>query len=298
MSEQNDRANDLRVRLEDARARMLQKHGEKRVKLVFRTLPAIVLAAILLIALFLLIPIREIEVTGEVELFNEGEIIEASESVQGRSLHMRSSSKIEKTIRKNLPLTESVKVTKGIFGKIKIDIQFSDVYFYCNIGDKYYAIDENLRVLDIDDSYSKYKAFGAVKVHLPEVREPILGESLVFYDTVEETDTEGELLYEVKKPSYYSYVSEFLTEIKENGYQDGANAALLAEKFNVRLIYAEKFSVRFGDIRDLDLKFRIFYEIMAENSTQYADKVTVDLTDPSEATARADTSLDFSEYID
>ena len=72
--------------------------------------------------MFLLIPIREIEVTGEVELFNEGEIIEASECVQGKSLHWRSSGRIERNIRNNLPLTEEVKVTKSLFGKIKIDI--------------------------------------------------------------------------------------------------------------------------------------------------------------------------------
>lgn len=298
MAEQNGRAEEVRQRLERARAQMLEKHGERRVKLVFRFLPAAILIAILLIVLFLLIPIREIEVTGEVEMFNEGEIIEASECVQGKSLHLRSSARIERNIRKNLPLTESVRVTKGLFGKVKIDIQFADVDFYCRIGEKYYAIDENLRVLDIDESYGKYKAFGAARVHLPEVREPVLGEKLVFYDTVEETDTEGETVYEVKDEKHYAYVSEFLTCLKENGYLEGADGAILTEKFDVRLIYANKFSVRFGDVRDLDLKFRIFYEIMAENSIGYAEKVTVDLTDPSEATARADNSLDFSKYID
>ena len=252
----------------------------------------------MLIALFFLIPIREIEVTGEVEMFNEGDIIEASESAEGKSLFLRSSGAIERTIRKNLPLTETVKVKKSLFGKITIDIQFSEVDFYCKIGDKYYAIDENLKVLDSDASYSKYKAFGAVKVFIPEVREPVLNEQLVFYDTVEETDTEGETLYVVKDVKVYAYVSEFLTTIKENGYVKGADAALLTEKFDVRLIYANKFSVRFGDVRDLDLKFRVFYEIMEENSMQYAEKVTVDLTDPSKATARADMSLDFSEYLD
>lgn len=298
MSEQNKRAEDVRQKLERARAQMLDKHGEGRVKLVFRFLPAAILIAILLAALFLLIPIREIEVTGEVELFNEGEIIEASECVQGKSLHWRSSGRIERNIRNNLPLTEEVKVTKSLFGKIKIDIQFSDVEFYCRIDEKYYAIDENLRVLDIDESYGKYKAFGAVRVHIPEVREPVLGQSLVFYDTVEETDTEGETLYEVKDVKQYAYVSEFLSTLKENGYLEGADGAILTEKFDVRLIYANKFSVRFGDVRDLDLKFRIFYEIMAENSIGYAERVTVDLSDPSKATARADNSLDFSEYID
>jgi hypothetical protein len=156
MTEKNKRAEDARARIEDFRARMLEKHGEGRVKFVFRVLPAIILSIILLIALFFLIPIREIEVRGEVEMFNEGDIIEASESAEGKSLFLRSSGAIERTIRKNLPLTESVKVKKSLFGKVTIDIQFSDVDFYCKIGDKYYIKGQNFT------EYSKISLDGEV----------------------------------------------------------------------------------------------------------------------------------------
>ena len=42
----------------------------------------------------------------------------------------------------------------------------------------------------------------------------------------------------------------------------------------------------------------IVYEVLAEGSMQYAEKVSINLSDPSKATARADLTLDFSEYLD
>ena len=133
---------------------------------------------------------------------------------------------------------------------------------------------------------------------LPDVREPVLGEKLVFYDTVVETDEEKETLYEVRDKSYYAYTVNFLKSLKESGYHSDSNGVILTEKFEITLIYAEKYSINFGDPNDFDIKFRVLYEILAEGSTQYSDKASIDLSDPSKATARTDLTLDFSEFVD
>ena len=197
-----------------------------------------------------------------------------------------------------MPLCKSVDVKKSLSGKVDIDISFDKVYFYSKIGDKYYALDENLRVLDSDESRAKYSASGAVSIRLPEVREPELAKKLVFYDTVEETDTEGETLYEVKKESFYSFAAEFLTILKNSGYLSESNAVILNEKFDLELVYANKFLVKFGEPRNLEEKFRLLFEILSEGSINYASRGVIDLTDPEKPFARADESLDFSEYID
>lgn len=289
---------NVREKLEYLRAKLFLRFGEKGAKRIIVGIPVLILALVVLFALLLLLPIRQIEVSGEVTMFNEGEIISAASLEEGDSLFLRSSGSIKRSIKANLPLTETVKVRKGLFGKVKIEVEFNDVEFYCRIGDLYYAIDENLRVLDCDESRSKYSAYGAVLVSLPEVRDPVLGEKLVFYDTVEETDTEGETLYEVRKERFYDFASEFLTALKGSGFLPDSNAVLLNEKFDVTLIYAKKFKVQFGNTSDLEVKFRILFGILDEGSMQYADAVSVDLTNPSRASARADVTLDLSEYYD
>ncbi len=288
----------VRRGLESARDAVVTRIGEKRVKNIIRAVSVtLALAAILTVASFFF-KIGSIEVTGDVTMFNEGEVIRAAQIYEGNRLFAKSSRRIERNIRESLPLAQSVQVKKSLSGHVKIDIEFADVYYYTKIGELYYALDEELRVLDFDESRSKYSAYNAVYVRLPEVREPKKNEILVFYDTVEETDEEGETLYEVKKESYYAFVVEFLAALKESGYHTESRAIDLEEKFVIELVYADKFLIKFGNSRDLDVKFRLLSEIISEGSMDYVNKGVIDLSDPSKAFARADESLDLMDYFD
>lgn len=262
---------------------------------------SVAVATVALVALLILIflfPIRSIAVSGEVTMFNEGEIIEAAELSEGDSIFLRSSWDIKRTIRKNLPLADDIKVTKTLWGTVKIKITFDDVKYYTKVDGIYYAIDSDLRVLDSNESGAKYSAYGAVCVRLPETRPLEIGKKIVFYDTVEETDTEGELLYEVKDVKYYAYVTEYLSKLEDSGFWEQANGILLTEKYDVTLIYADKYKIGFGSISELESKFRVLFGILDEGSTQYADKAEIDLSDPSAAIARPNPTLDLAEFID
>ena len=170
---------NVREALESLRAKLFLRFGEKGARRIIIGVPLLTIAFVALVALLLLLPVKQIEVAGEVTMFNESEIISAASIEEGDSLFLKSSASIKRSVKKNLPLAERVKVRKSIFGKLRIEVEFADVEFYCKVNDLYYAIDENLRVLDSDESRSKYSAYGAVFVCLPDVREPILGEKLV-----------------------------------------------------------------------------------------------------------------------
>ncbi len=295
-----DTAASSRVRkwLYSLRARLVIRFGEKGAARIYLALKIALVALILILLAFLFLRINTIVVTGDVTMFNESEVIKAAEIELGQGLFWKPSWAIKRNIERNMPIAQNVRVTKTPFGKVTINIELLSVDYYTKFGDKYYALDKDLKVLDSNISASKYSAYGAVLVKLPEIREPIIGESLVFYDTVEETDTEKETLYPVREESFYAYTVRFLSALKESGFHEEANGVILTEKFDITLIYAEKFSIRFGNSNDLEVKFRVLYEILAEGSTQYSDRVSVDLSDPSRATARTDLTLDFSEFID
>ena len=287
-----------RQTLEGIRAKMFLRFGERGSRIIVRICIAAMILAVIAVAAILFIRIKTIEVTGDVTMFNESEIIEAAGIDVGDGLYWKSSGRIKRNIQKNMPIAQNVKVRKNIFGKVTINVELISVDYYMKLGEKYYALDADLLVLDENTNPSKYSAFGAVLVKLPEVRQPVVGEKLVFYDTVEETDTEGETVYEIKEESFYEYTTKFLKNLKESGFHSDANGVILTQKFDITLIYAEKFSICFGNVNDLDEKFRVLYEILAEGSMQYAEKCSIDLTNPSRATARADLTLDFSEFID
>ena len=299
MNKDGKNASDsTRELLEGIRRRMFVKYGEKGIRRIVIGIPLCLLALSLTVAVMLLFPIREIEVGGDVTMFNEGDVISAAEIEEGDSLLLNSAGRIGRNIRKNIPLTSSVQVKKTLGGKVQITVEFDTVDFYCKVGDYYYALDKNLRVLDRDESRTKYVPFGAVCLKLPDLREPTVGERLTFYDTVEETDTEGELLYEVREEKYYDYIPEFLGALAESGFLEDTVGVDLRRRFDLRLLYAEKYQLVFGSTLDLDYKFRVVFGILEEGSTLYSDSVTVDVSSPSQATARTDNTIDRGEFVD
>lgn len=298
MSDREDRKANLRKKLEAIRDGIVTRFGERNTR-IFLTVTAVsVILVVCLFALSLLFKINVIDVSGDVTMFNEGEIIRAAGIAEGDLLYGKSSGRIERNIKRAIPLTKTVEVKKSLSGKVSIEISFEKVDYYCKIGNRYYAVDKELRVMDSDESRSKYSAFGAVCIRLPEVREPVIGQKLVFFDTVEETDTEGETLYEVRDEDFYKFTVEFLTILKQSGYLTESNAVILEQKFDIEMVYANKFLIKFGDSKDLEEKFRLLFEILSEGSMNYAGKGVIDLSNPTKAFARADESLDFAGYID
>lgn len=290
-------SNAFRDKLEGIRNRLFVKYGEKGMKRISIIVPSVFLALILLVLLFFFFPIRRIEVTGDVKMFNESDIIAAAEIDVGDSFFLNSRGSIRRALEKNLPLVETVKVKKTLTGKVRIDVKFREAEYYVKSGGRYYAFDKDLTVVSVSDTGSKYSAYGAVYTLLPEIREPEIGKKIVFYDTVEETDANGESLYEVKEEKYYAYVSEYLTALKKSGFHSDADAVDLREKFDITLIYAEKFRVRFGYLTDLERKFNIFFKMLEEGSLQNYEKVTVDISLPSQPVARPDALFDIDEYL-
>ena len=286
-----------RAQLEGLRAKMLLRFGERKSRIIVTVAFVSLAVAAVLIAAFFLIKIDSIEITGDVTVFNETEVINAADIGIGDRMFSVSAAKIKRNIKANMPIADNIKVRKSLFGKLTINVEMMAVDYYTKIGDTYFALDQELKVLGKAKSAGKFSSFGAVLVKLPETRTPEIGKKLVFYDTVVETDTEKETIYEVREESFYKYTTDFLTALKSSGYHADANGVILTEKFEVTLIYAEKFSIDFGTTNDLDLKFRVLYEILAEGSMQYTDKASIDLSDPSRPTARPDPSLDLSEFV-
>ncbi len=283
-----------------ARTWLFTRFGEDKARKIIIGAPIALGIALILGLLLVFTPVRTIEVSGDVDMFNEGDIIEAADVGEGDLMILHPNFLIKSAIREKLPLVGNIKITKTPFGKLKIDVRVGEVDFYTKIGEKYYAIDENLRVLDESTKRSKYSAYGAAYVILPEVREPRIGDYIVFYDTVEETDTEGETLYEVKEESFYDYASEFLSTLKdsESGFLEQTDGIILDERFDVTLIYGLKYKVKFGSVANLDAKLRVLFGILNEGTVVKMDKAIIDLTDPSKATAREDISLDLTEFND
>ena len=74
---ENDASKATREKLEGIRNSLYAKYGEKGARRVVVLSAVGIVALVALLILIFLYPVREISVSGEVTMFNEGEIIEA-----------------------------------------------------------------------------------------------------------------------------------------------------------------------------------------------------------------------------
>lgn len=257
-----------------------------------------VLVVLLLGLLVLVTRIDSIEIKGDVTVFNESEIVEASEISVGGALYSKPFFVIKNSIRKNLPMAEKVSVRKNFFTrKVTITVEFTDYEFVVEHGDKFYGVDSDLTVTDIRDSKLEFMALGARMLTLPEIETPVLGESLVFSSTVDVLDENGRIVEKGEDLSKYRYVTDFLGFLSESGYLERTDAVFLDEKFNIRMIMDGRYLVYIGRCASLGTKFEVVDAIIDEGSTDYGKSVIINVQNPALASARVDNELNFSEYV-
>ncbi len=257
-----------------------------------------IIAALLVGFIVLVTRIDSIEIEGDVTLFNESEIVEASEISVGGALYSRPGFAIKRSIRKNLPMAEKVSVSKNIFTRrVTIKVEFCDYEFVVQHGDKFYGVDRNLTVTDIRDSKLEFVALGARVLTLPEIEAPVLGEALVFTSTIDVRDENGRLIQKGDDISKYGYVTDLLGFLSKSGYIDRTDAVFLDEKFNVRLIMDGRCLVYIGRCESLQTKFEVIDAIINEGSTDYGKCVVINVQNPALPSARVDNELDFAEFV-
>ena len=239
--------------------------------------------------------IREISVEGDLVAYNETRIIEASGIDIGDSIFGKMGFSVKRTIKKNIPMTESVKIRKNIFtGRVRIIVEFDDFDYFIKHGSSYYAIDENLVVMDKRDSKSEYFSLGARYIEIPDVCTPEIGKELIFEDTVPDDKNDTDVV-DIEE---FEYIYRFLKMASESDSYGEMNVLLLEERFNISAVYSEKYRVYFGSFGQLDIKLKMLDGVFDEGSLQYAQKGIIDLTDPAKVSARAvEESVDAEEGV-
>ena len=299
-----EKLNKLNLRLTD-----ISSAGKLKKLIVIASITLCVIA--LIIFGMCMDKVREITVEGDLLAYNETRVIEASGIDIGEGIFSKTAASIKRTVRKNIPMTESVKIRKNIFtGRVRIIITFDEFDYFIKHGDSYYAVDESLVVMDVRKSKSEYFSLGARYIEIPEVCAPIIGKGLVFLDTVPENKDDKD----VTPVEEYEYIYRFLKAASESGSYGELDVLTLTEKFNISGVYSEKYRVYFGGLSEIDIKLKMLDSVFAEGSLTYAEKGIIDLTDPGKVSARAveDTKeeigegfegeiekspVDFSEYF-
>lgn len=265
----------------------------RRIFIVACSLAALLVAFVVLL---FSVKIKNINVTGELSAYNETRVAAASEIDIGRSFMSKSAFAIKKSIRKNIPLSDEIKVRKNIFtGDVNIEISFLPFDYYIKYKNAYYALDENLVVVDIRKTENDFATLGGTFIEIPKVCRPIFGKALIFYDTVPNPDGERETpvpeedLVDIKE---YQYIYDLLKFFKESKDYSLLSEVDLRKKYDIDAVYDGRFNVDFGGISSFELKLNVLNQILSDSSWQHTQFGEINLKDPSAATAKSVQSIE------
>ncbi len=277
----------------------LKNRDYSNPELVSAKIISLCIIILLLFVLFLSVcRIDSIEVEGDVSIFNESDVVEASGLKVGGCLYTKPFFMIKKSVKANLPMAEKVSVSKNFFTqRVKIKVKFSDFEYFAERDGVYYGLDKDLRVTDVRASKLEFLSLGAVMITLPEFEQPVLGDKLVFTKTVDILDEDGNVVVKGVDKSKFHYAENFLNFIADKGYEDRVDAVFLDEKFNIRTVVDGKYLVYVGRCEGLETKFEVMDEIIKEGSTDIGKYAVIYVEDPAVASARVDNTLDFSQFV-
>ena len=241
-----------------------QRYKKRVRRIIFYTgLFLIVTAVFLLVAFAVFFKVRTINITGT-NRYSFDDVNAVLPVKLESNLYSFKSEDVELVVKKALPYVGSVKVTRTIPSTLNIEIIEATPAMYINIGNDYYLLSDELRVLD----HFKDKSLlppDVLELKASTVLRCIVGETASFVDT-----------------RSYNAITELYSQLRENGIEKEIRMINIVSRFDITLQYADRFSVYLGDMDYSDIKIRFLIGILEKLDAE--DKGKIDISDYREAT--------------
>lgn len=204
--------------------------------------------------------IQKITVSGG-SIYDDWRLIEMSGITEGQNIYSIDKDKVEKTIVSNFPYIKSVKVVRHLPTDVELIVEEDVPRYYFELCGEYYVLSDSLRILELSENENKIlsKYEFVQKLVLSSVTRAVVGEQVGF-----ENDT------------YYDYVYEVLTQFLNCSITDRINTINLSDKFNIYIIYDNRFKVQIGNMDNLNLKISVATAVIETISANYKGTINVE----------------------
>ena len=232
----------------------------------------IILAAIVLILVIWCVcmmigsfgTVKNITVQGETP-YSDERIIAVSDIEQGIKLKHIDSQAVENSILDFLPCISDVSVKKKASGEVIISVTPEKIGYVANISGEHYVMSDEFRVLCLYGDVEFEKT--PLEVALPDVKRAIVGQTIEFYDNSE-------------------FINDFLEVLESSQLTDEVTFVDLSNKYNLSVLYKNKYTICFGDLENINLKLQKVYMIMEDTALNGENKAIIDVSDISHPTVK------------
>ena len=208
--------------------------------------------------------VKNITVQGEAP-YSDERIIAVSDIEQGIKIKHIDSRDVENAILDFLPCIADVSVKKKASGEVIISVTPEKIGYVANISGDRYVMSDELRILCLygDVEFDKEP----LNVALPYVKRAIVGEKIEFYDNSD-------------------FIGDFFEMLESSHLIDSVTFADFSDKYNLNVLYEDKYTICFGDLENINLKLQKVYVIMEDVARDGKGKAIIDVSDVSHPTVK------------
>lgn len=247
--------------LEMIKSGKAKRYSSKReITIVLVVAASIIAVLVALFGLsFLVFRVTSINVTNVTDFYAD-EVISASGIKKGENLLFLSTSDVRKNIAKHIDYAADIEIKKHFPSGITINMKTGEGKYYTKAGSLYYILDENCVVIAKTDRVEETELAGLVLLQSGEMARCVLGERLTYRDA----DLQG-------------VFDELNVMLEKYGHAGFVTAIYLDSKFDIRFTYKGRYTVKLGDLFDMDIKFQ-FLEKITETLSE-TDSGVIDISD-------------------
>lgn len=232
-----------------------------------KEIAAVIIAAILVITLgaalfglsFLVFGIKYINVENVTDFYAD-EVIAASGIQNGQNLLLLDKNKISENIASRINYASEIEIKKVFPSGVTIKMKTGQGKYYIKAGSFYYVLDKNCVVIAKTQRIEDVELAGCVLLQSGEIARCVLGEKLTYRDA----DLQG-------------VFDELTAMFEKYGHSGFVTAIYLDSKFDIRFAYKGRYTVKLGDLFDLEIKFQFLEKIVEKLSD--TDSGIIDISD-------------------
>ncbi len=259
---QNDtETEDTDVSEDTQSRRALESYRETRARrtAIRRTLAVCIISVVVLLLVgvfvFLFFRINDVKIEGS-ERFSQEELYSALKLSKNSNLFFTSAGTLEERLRAAYPSLDKITIKKQLPDKLIITVTDGVAEYYLETGGDIYLLTRELKITE----RVKTAPSGCVELKTCDVKSAIIGEKLTF-----------------KTTTHYNYLCKLLGEVREHKIAEHIKLIDMSEKFNVKVIYDDRFKIIIGDAENAGVKLNLASDIIKTLSD--ADKGVIDASD-------------------
>lgn len=215
--------------------------------------------------------ISDVEVEGS-EIYTAEEIVEAAGFDVGDNLYSFHAGRVEELILFHCPQIKAAQISRTVPNAVDIVLTDDTAVYYADIYGDTAVLSAGLRVLGFTDEITA-EVSGLTKLVLPAVKDSVAGRVLTF---AEERDLR--------------YVRSVLSAAEKSSlYMEGRIGKIdLSDEHNVTMNCDGMYILQLGNEKDSDLKLRMAYKTIGDDSFDREIPAVINLSDVGEASVRYD----------